>query len=167
MATINVGIGEWAVSGNPDDIIKTYALGSCVAVIIHDVKVPLVGLIHIALPDSTIDPARAKELPGYFADTGLAVIIEEMKKRGASRPNVRVMLAGGATVMDDKGIFDIGKRNLLAIKRILWTSSLGAIAEDTGLDISRTVTVRVSDGDTTISSGSKTWNIQERANATL
>lgn len=61
--------------------------------------------------------------------------------------------------MDDKGIFDIGKRNLLAAKRILWKSSLGAIAEDTGGEISRTVSVRVGDGETTISSGSKTWKI--------
>jgi chemotaxis protein CheD len=159
MGTITVGIGDWAVSCNPEDIIKTYALGSCIAVILLDVSVGMAALIHIALPESSIDPDKAIKLPGYFADTGLPLMIEEMKKRGATRPHIRVKIAGGASVMDDKGIFDIGKRNLLAAKRILWKSSLGAIAEDTGGDISRTVSVQVSDGETTIASGNKIWKI--------
>ncbi len=159
MGVVNIGIGEWAVSSDPDDVLKTYALGSCVAVIVLDVKLGIAGLIHIALPDSSIDVNKSRELPGYFADTGLPLMIEEMKRRGTVRAHVRVKLAGGAAVMDDKGIFDIGKRNLLAAKRILWRSSLGAIAEDTGGEISRTVAVRVVDGTTTISSGSKQWDI--------
>ena len=159
MKTHNVGIGEWTVASDPEDLVKTYALGSCIAVIIHDVKLNVVGLIHIALPESSIDPVKAQEQPGYFADTGLPLMIEEMKKKGCVRANIRVKIAGGASVMDDKGFFDIGKRNLLAAKRILWKSSLGAIAEDTGGEISRTVSVRVSDGETTISSGNRHWVI--------
>jgi chemotaxis protein CheD len=159
MSNLTVGIGEWAVSKEPEDIIKTYALGSCIAVIILDAKLQIAGLIHIALPDSTIDEEKARKTPGYFADTGLPLMIEEMKRLGSIRANVRVKIAGGATVMDDKGVFDIGKRNLLAAKRILWKSSLGAIAEDSGGDISRTVSVRVSDGETTISSGNRQWQI--------
>ena len=159
MTIYTVGIGDWAIATAPDDILKTYALGSCLAVIITDVKLGITGMIHIALPDSAIDPVKAQNRPGYFADTGLALMIEEMKKHGSVRANVRVKLAGGAAVMDDKGIFDIGKRNILAAKRLLWKSSLGAIAEDTGGDISRTLTVRAIDGETTISSGNKEWQI--------
>lgn len=159
MAQLTVGIGEWAIASGADDVIKTYALGSCLAVIITDVKIGITGLIHIALPDSSIDPEKAKRQPGYFADSGLPLMIEEMKKLGSVRANVRVKIAGGAAVMDAKGIFDIGKRNLLATKRILWNSSLGAIAEDTGGDISRTVSVNARDGETLISSGNRQWQI--------
>lgn len=159
MKTHTVGIGEWIVACDPADSIKTYALGSCIAVIIYDVKIRIAGMIHIALPDSSIDPEKGKNLPGYFADTGLPLMIEEMKRAGAERAHVRIKLAGGASVLDDKGYFDIGKRNILAAKRILWKSSLGAIAEDTGGGISRTVILRVEDGLTTISSGNKTWDI--------
>ncbi len=154
-----VGIGEWVVSSNPGDIIKTYALGSCLAVMIFDAKLGITGMIHIALPDSTIDPEKGKKTPGYFADTGLPMMIEDMKRRGSVRAHIQVKLVGGASVMDDKGIFDIGKRNILAAKRILWKSSLGAVAEDTGGEISRTVTVTVGESETTISSGNKEWKI--------
>ena len=99
MATHTVGIGEWIVASTPDDYIKTYALGSCIAVIITDVKLGLTGMIHIALPESSIDPDKARAQPGYFADSGLPLMIEEMKKLGAVRANVRVKIAGGAAVM--------------------------------------------------------------------
>jgi chemotaxis protein CheD len=157
MNIISIGIGEWAVSSGADDILKTYALGSCVAVLIYDKAIRLAGLIHIALPDSTINPEKALQSPGYFADTGLPLMIEEMKKRGATRPNLRLKLAGGASVMDPSNLFDIGKRNILAAKRIMWKSSLGPIAEDTGGIISRTVSLRIIDGETIISSASKQW----------
>jgi chemotaxis receptor (MCP) glutamine deamidase CheD len=100
MSLFNVGIGEWHVASDPEDIIKTYALGSCVAVIIHDVKIGIVGMIHIALPESSIDPEKAAQRPGYFADTGLPLMIEEMKLLGSTRSNVRVKL--GRRVRDGR-----------------------------------------------------------------
>lgn len=159
MGVLNIGIGEWLVSSDASEVLKTYALGSCVAVMIYDSHLAIAGMIHIALPDSGVDPERAKLLPGYFADTGLPVMIEEMKRRGAIRSHVWVKLVGGASVMDPGGFFDIGKRNILAAKRILWGSSLGPVAEDTGGNVSRTVSIAVSDGQTMISSGQKQWAI--------
>ncbi len=157
MSIVNVGIGEWAVSSNPDDIIKTYALGSCIGVMIYDKELRIAGMIHIALPDSSIDADRARTLPGYFADTGLPLMIEEMKKKGAVRGNIWVKIAGGSSMMDEAGIFDIGKRNILAAKKVLWKSSLGPIAEDIGGTISRTVAFSVANGDTMLTSGGKSW----------
>jgi chemotaxis protein CheD len=159
MSILNVGIGEWVVSSEPSDILKTYALGSCVAVLVYDTKLAVAGMIHIALPDSSVDAERARSLPGYFADTGLPIMIEDMKRRGVVRAHVWVKLAGGASVMDPGGFFDIGKRNILAAKRILWGSSLGPVAEDTGGNVSRTVSLSVADGGTIISSGQKQWKI--------
>ena len=159
MASRTVGIGEWVVSSDPADIIKTYALGSCVAVLVYDSKVRIAGMIHVALPDSSVDPERAKVLPGYFADTGLPVMIEEMKRLGAVRAHVCVKLAGGSSVMDSAGLFDIGKRNILAVKKQLWRSTLGPIAEDVGGTMSRTVSLSVSTGETTLSSGNRSWTI--------
>lgn len=159
MATITLGVGDWAVSSNPDDLIKTYALGSCVAVLIYDVSLRVAGMAHVALPDSAVDPAKALKQPGYFADVGVSVLIEEMKRRGVTRAHVWVKLAGGSAVMDPKGIFDIGKRNVLAIKRALWRSSLGPIAEDTGGSSSRTVSMAVADGTISLSAGPRQWSL--------
>jgi chemotaxis protein CheD len=157
MSTITVGIGEWAVSRDGSDLIKTFALGSCVAVMIYDTSLHLAGLIHVALPDSKIDQGLAAKQPGKFADTGLPLMIEEMKALGARRANIWVKLAGGASMMDPEAYFDIGKRNILAVKRVLWKSTLGPLAEDTGGDTSRTVTMEVGTGLVTLNSAGRTW----------
>jgi len=82
-----------------------------------------------------------------------------MKKMGVVRAHLWVKLAGGSSIMDSVGMFDIGKRNILAVKKQLWRSSLGPIAEDVGGVISRTVSLAVSTGETTLSSGNRSWTI--------
>ncbi len=159
MLTRTIGIGEWAVSRDAEETLKTFALGSCVAVLVYDVKLRVAGMIHVALPDSSIDAARATVMPGYFADTGLPLMIEEMKFLGAERPHVWAKLVGGASVMDPNSLFDIGKRNVLAVKRILWRSSLGLSGEETGGETSRTVSLSVADGDIWVSTGNQRWKL--------
>ncbi len=156
MSQTNVGIGELAVSKNPGEIIKTFGLGSCVAIVVLDPKVRAVGLIHIALPDSTINPEKAKKQPGYFADTGIPYLLSEMAKLG-SHPKgqgLNIKLIGGAQVMDPNQRFNIGKRNILNIKKILWSYNIAVVAEEIGGHVSRTVDVDVGTGRVTISQGS-------------
>ncbi|GBE29756.1 chemoreceptor glutamine deamidase CheD [bacterium BMS3Bbin04] len=155
MKTIYVGIGELAVSRNPEECIKTMALGSCVGVMTHDRTSGCWGLLHIALPESKINMTRAKAKPGTFADTGIPSLLREMRRAGwDGKTRLVVRLAGGATIMDPNSTFNIGKRNLLAVKKILWAYKLGAIAEHVGGEISRTVTVRIGEGKVTLSSPS-------------
>jgi chemotaxis protein CheD len=161
MSTIYVGIGEIAVSRTPGDRVKTVALGSCVAVIVLDPIQHAVGMLHVALPDSSINQKRAGERPGMFADTGIPVLLSEMKKLGYNgNGNLIVKLAGGASIMDPNGTFNIGKRNILAIRKILWNHRLGAIAEDVGDSFSRSVSVSVDSGRVILSSpGRGEWEL--------
>ncbi len=159
MNSIHVGIGGYCVSGKAEDVIKTFALGSCVAVIVYDRVQKRAGLIHVALPDSSINGEKAKEKPGYFVDTGLPELLHAMKLYNGNRRNVWIKLVGGSNIMDTNARFDIGKRNVLAIKKCLWKSRLGIIAEDVGGSISRTVCVTVASGEVVISSGGKKWEL--------
>ncbi|MEA3363390.1 MAG: chemotaxis protein CheD, partial [Thermodesulfobacteriota bacterium] len=69
-------------------------------------------------------------------------------------------LCGGANVMDTNDTFQIGKRNALAIKKILWSYGMGAVAEDLGKNYSRTVSISVSAGQITLSSpGKPNWQL--------
>lgn len=71
-----------------------------------------------------------------------------------------VKLAGGANVMGTNDTFKIGKRNLLTTKKILWKYGLAPLAEDTGGNISRTVSVSVNTGEVSLSSPAKgDWQI--------
>ncbi|OGR01522.1 MAG: chemotaxis protein CheD [Deltaproteobacteria bacterium RIFOXYD12_FULL_50_9] len=154
-----VGVGEFAVSNDPDTVIKTFALGSCVAVIFLHKPTRTVGLIHVALPDSSINPDIVKDRPGYFADTGIPVILKKMALctmpgKSLSQGMV-VKIAGGANVLDTNNTFNVGKRNVLSLKKILWSLGMGPVAEDVGGSFSRTVTVPVGTGKIVLSSPTK------------
>jgi chemotaxis protein CheD len=159
MRAVNVGIGDFEVSRSRDEVIKTYALGSCVAVIAYDKVNKVAGLMHVALPDASINPQKAAEKPGYFADSGMPAFMDALKKAAAAQSFLVIKLAGGSSIMDDNGRFDIGKRNVLAIRKLLWKIGLGTIAEDVGGNISRTVTVSVATGEVTVTSAGKQWNL--------
>jgi Chemotaxis protein; stimulates methylation of MCP proteins len=158
-----LGIGDLAASVSEGGVIKTMALGSCVAVMILDVRTRCIAMDHVALPDSSVSSERAKMLPGYFADTGIPALLEEMQRVAGivSRPTeLIVKLAGGANVADPNNTFNIGRRNVLAIKKVLWQHGMGPICEDLGGFHSRTVTMFRDTGSIVLSCpGKSDWQL--------
>ena len=155
----DIGIGYLKVTKKPGDEIKTYALGSCVAVILYDKKEKIAGMIHIALPDSAVNIEKAATLPGYFVDTGLPLFLKEFKKIGGDRKSTVIKIAGGSSIMDENKTFDIGKRNGIAIKRYLWKHGLGVMKEDLGGNISRTVSIDTDTGKVLLSNANNKWEL--------
>lgn len=152
-----VGIGELKIKDSTYDALRAVALGSCVAVIFYAPVKKIAGVAHVALPDSTtngnIDLIKR---PGYYADIAILNLIEKYKSFGiyGSRDLI-IKLVGGASVMDPKGTFDIGRRNVISIRKYLWQNRLGAIKEDVGKDYSRTVTVEIGTGIVSVKSPHK------------
>ena len=153
MQPIIVGIGDMGVSKDPNGIVRTLALGSCIGISLLDPRTRTIGLVHIALPDSQTDPQRAKTQPCYFADTGLEQLLSAMDKTagGIEPRRLMVKIAGGAQVADPNSHFNVGKRNALAVKRLLWQKGMVVLSEDIGGTISLTVTVSCATGRVTIS----------------
>lgn len=142
-----VGIGGIGISSRPGDVLKTQALGSCVGVMAYSPKLKLAALIHVALPESHINAGLASEKPCYFADTGVSFLLDSLAKHGCLiHGDLIIKVAGGSKMMDPKHGFDIGTRNVLAVKQHLWRYKLGPFAEDTGNTISRTIRFEVGTG---------------------
>lgn len=160
MRAIPVGIGEMKFSNSAGEILRSYGLGSCIGLVILAPRQRAVGMVHVALPESKINLQLAKDQPGMFADTGIPVLLQEMERFGCSIGDMVVKIAGGASVMDPGATFEIGKRNILAVKKTLWRYRLGPVAEDVGDVISRTMSVSVDSGIVTVSSPRKgEWDI--------
>lgn len=162
MGMLMLGVGDFGCVTNPGDTVKTMALGSCVAIIVKDPVSKMVGMAHIALPESKINTKKAADSPGYFADTGIPSLLNMMKRKGMRSlgRNLLIKLAGGAQIMDANNTFNIGKRNVLAIKKILWQYGMGARVEDVGGNTSRTVTAFVDKDSVQISApGKPIWEI--------
>jgi chemotaxis protein CheD len=150
-----VGIAELRLSAEPSERLVTYALGSCLGIAIHDPVARVAGLLHAMLPTGTIDAEKARRTPAMFVDTGVPLLFRESYKLGARKERMIVRVAGGAFSGPDERTdqFQIGKRNVIALRKLLWKNGVLLHAHDVGgVQTSRTVYLEVASGLFTIRS---------------
>ncbi len=135
-----IGIADGKVARTPATFI-THALGSCIGLCLYDSDAGVSGLLHILLPDSCIDPPKAANAPFTFADTGIERMLADMERVGARRANIVAKMAGGAAMIGCPKAFEVGRRNVLAVRKTLEESRIRLVAIDVGGSISRTVTL--------------------------
>ena len=142
-----VGIAEMAVSNNQNVTLTTYSLGSCLGIAIYDPVVKAGGLLHIMLPDSTIDPAKAAKQPSMFVDTGVPALFRAAYQLRAEKHRMIISIAGGAQIMDAGGFFNIGSRNFDALTRLFAEHGLKIQAEQVGGLVNRTMHLNLATGE--------------------
>jgi chemotaxis protein CheD len=145
-ALVVVGVADCQVSAQPGATLITYALGSCIAVVVYDPVARVGGMLHFMLPESKIDASKAAQRPFMFADTGIPLLFRQTYGLGAQKQRMWVWAVGGAQIMNDQAIFDIGKRNHLAIRKLFWKAGVLVKAEDVGGGVSRNVRLDVASG---------------------
>ncbi len=146
MALLVVGIGDCKVSSDSSDVLVTHALGSCIAVLLYDASAKVAGLLHYMLPESRLDEEKAYRLPYTFADTGIPLLLENVFRLGATKSRLVAIAAGGAQMLDPNGTFNIGHRNLLALRKVFWKSGVIVHREEVGGTNPRTVSIDVASG---------------------
>lgn len=103
-----VGVADMKVSRDPDVVLVTHSLGSCIGLAIYDPVVKVGGLLHYMLPDSELDLKKSRDNPAMFGDTGIPLLFKSTYKFGAKKSRLKVVVAGGAQIMDQNGLFNIG-----------------------------------------------------------
>lgn len=151
---IVVGVGDCRIAAQPALSIATYALGSCVAVVAWDWKAKVGGLLHAMLPDSSIDRARSVSDPFCYVDTGIVELVRRVEEKGGSRRSIRCCVAGGASMIVDPAMFEIGKRNYLAVRKTFWKMGLFIDQEDVGGTETRSVRLDLVNGQIDMKKGS-------------
>jgi chemotaxis protein CheD len=147
---VMVGIAEAVMSRRAADVLIAHSLGSCIGVALYDAPMKLGGLLHFQLPTSGADAERGRERPFMFADTGISRLLQRMEALGGERRRMRVDIAGGAKMWNDHGLFDIGRRNHAAIRKVLWQLGMFIKAEHIGGSAPRTMQLKIFDGTVTV-----------------
>lgn len=145
-------IADFQVSDDPRATLVTYSLGSCIGVVIWDPRAQVGGMLHYMLPDSSLSPDKAKANPAMFADTGVPRLFRSAYELGAVKNHLIVKVAGGSQLLDDNGVFNIGKRNYVMLRKIFWKNGILIDSEDTGGSVSRTLRLEVDTGRLTLKS---------------
>ena len=147
-----IGIADMKVSSAPGDTLITYALGSCLGITVYDPVARVGGMIHIMLPNSAVSPDKAKSNPLMFVDTGVPELFRTCYKAGAKKERIVLKVAGGASTQNnpEEDQFQIGKRNFLMLRKLLWKNNVLIKSWDVGETHSRTMSLELETGRVTL-----------------
>lgn len=142
-----VGIGEMQVASGTRDLLITYALGSCLGITLYDPVAGVGALLHAMLPDSRIDPDKARLMPARFVDTGVPQLFRACYSAGAQRERLILRVAGGAATQEaGMDRFQIGARNITMLRKLLWKNAILIRGEDVGGTQARTLSLDMATG---------------------
>ena len=143
-----VGIADLKTSSRAADVVITYALGSCLGITAHDPVARVGGMVHVMTPSSTLDAERAQRAPATFVDTGVNLLIQECLKLGAQKSRIVLVASGGAERGDGgSDMFQIGRRNFVALRQVLWKLGIILRRHDVGGNHPRTMSLAIGSGE--------------------
>ncbi|HEX2958845.1 MAG TPA: chemotaxis protein CheD [Chitinispirillaceae bacterium] len=154
-----IGISDMKFSNHPGDILVTHALGSCIGIAIYDPVHIVGGMLHYMLPMSSIDKEKAEKSPLMFGDTGIPLLFQGIYKFGSQKSDLRIVMAGGATIFQKTEFFDIGNRNITIARKIFWKNNVLISAENTGGNSPRTLYLEIGSGKTWFSSNNSSYEL--------
>ncbi|GAB4257338.1 MAG: chemoreceptor glutamine deamidase CheD [Deferrisomatales bacterium] len=141
-----VGISDCKVSDDPSDRILTYALGSCVGVVLYDPAAQVGGMLHLMLPDSRYRSAGRPLNPFMYADTGVGALLDSVTALGAAPRRLVAKLAGGANMLSRSAVLDIGGRNIEAVVDLLGRLRIPVRGRSLGGTRGRSMELALADG---------------------
>ena len=147
---LTVGIADMKI-GKGNDLLVTYALGSCIGLCFHDPRLKLGALLHIMLP---INMETGRKNPLKYADTGIRETLRQMEAKGSSRARITVKIAGGAKMFEVNGgnLGNIGQRNIESVHTVLKKEGIRLLGEHVGGNVARTLLFDVESGQSCIRS---------------
>ena len=144
---IRVSIADAQVGRDSDQIYTV--VGSCIAVMLYDMKSRTGGMLHLML-----DYHKGRQdNPCKYADSGIPYLIEQMVGRGARRGHLQgAKIAGGALMLQLGGEQNVARSNHAAVLQVLKTLGIQIIATDCGGSYSRRITFDTASGKVLVES---------------
>ncbi|MEO8199101.1 MAG: chemotaxis protein CheD [Gemmatimonadota bacterium] len=143
-------------TGVAGDVLVTYGLGSCVAIILFDPARQVGGMAHVMLPSRSL--ARRDDILGKTPQTAVPAVLERMIGLGANPRRVTGRLVGGASLfaaLTPPGSIQMGERNVVASREVLNQQGIPIIGEMVGGESGRSVWFHTTDGAVIIRSANQ------------
>ena len=113
--------GEYFV--HDEDLLITTTLGSCIAACIWDRERRIGGMNHFMLPEGAGDSGR-------YGSYAMELLINELMKRGATRPTLEAKVFGGGAVIAGMNSLNVGERNTRFVVEYLQTERIPIVSRD-------------------------------------
>lgn len=139
-----------------DQVLVTYGLGSCVAILLYEPQHNIAAMAHIMLPSLSL--ARRADRAGKTPHTAVPVLIDAMLELGADRRKITGRLVGGASLfasLTPPGSIQMGERNVVSCREVLNQQGIPLVGEQVGGESGRSVWLHARDGKAIIRSANQ------------
>ena len=116
--------GEYLASSR--DMVISTVLGSCVAACLYDRTSGVFGMNHFMLPVGNGEAGMSMRYGAY----AMEVLLNEMFKLGARRERLEAKVTGGAAVLPDMKLLNVGERNSAFVVEYLRTEGIAIVSSD-------------------------------------
>jgi len=99
--------------------------------------------VHALTPVTTVNREESQRSPARFVETGVTRMLEALCARGARKDRVEIRAAGGARPIGTDECFAIGRRNVVALKKVLWQHGVLIRTHDVGGAVTRVLSLQV------------------------
>ncbi|MHC4397595.1 MAG: chemotaxis protein CheD [Planctomycetota bacterium] len=140
---IDVQIGQ-VKAGEGKVVLKSKAIGSCIAIAAYDSRRNVGALAHVMLPGRAPASKAAVEKTKYAADA-IEMIVNKMAELGSENADIDVVLVGGGNVLDRKDD-TICTENVESAQELLRERNLEVRAKSVGGTSRRSISLDVEDG---------------------
>ena len=96
-----VGMAEYWVSSNPEDVLCILGLGSCVGLCLYDPRKKLVAWFIF----SFLRVFQVRVILLNLLDSAVPALWEKVKSEGASPENIFAKISGGAKMFSERTLF--------------------------------------------------------------
>lgn len=139
---IDVQTGE-VKAGSGEVIIKSDAIGSCIAIVAYDSRKKAGAIAHVMLPG--VSPEKCTPPRTRYAADAIDVMINEVARLGVNSDDIEVCLVGGANVLK-RNNDTIWKDNIDSVVELLKRKNIKIRAEALGGTKRRSVFIDVERG---------------------
>jgi len=116
--------GEYLASSR--EMVIATVLGSCVAACLYDRVSGVFGMNHFMLPRGNGEASKSMRYGAY----AMEVLLNEMFKLGARRERLEAKVTGGAAVLPDMKLLNVGERNAAFVVDYLNTEGISIVSTD-------------------------------------
>lgn len=152
-SSVHVAMGALTVSLDQKHVLETF-VGSCVALCLFDPHAKVAGMAHVMLPEGNKKSPNPNN-SGKYADQAVESLLNIILQNGGKLGRIHAKIAGGANMFTHErgtALFNIGEKNVHALRKFLKSHEIPIVAEDVGLNYGRKVEFNVKSGELVVSS---------------
>jgi chemotaxis protein CheD len=143
---IFIGPSDMQISSDSQTVLSTEPLASGIGMAAYDAGINTGGILYFVLPSANSETSGLSINPFLFGDIGIPMFLNALAKAGCQTNRLKVVVAGGAAILNQKGDYNIAGRNQEVLKKVLKKNQITVAHAALGGAIHRRIRMNIQTG---------------------